>query len=198
MTTGIEVDSYIDGVCEQRRRREAMLREERSWLTLAGLFWLQPVANRFGRSPDNDLVLPGATTPDHAGLLILEGGEVPLEAPPGLVTSGDGQTVPRRQLLADDTASPDYLSLATLTILVIKRKARVGVRVWDAASPARAAFGGLRWHPIRPEYCLTARFTPYDPLRPLPIVDVLGDEYIKTTPGYVCFDWQGGEYRLDA
>ena len=54
-----------------RAQRYANLRREIGWLTLAGLDWLRPGANRIGTAPDAEIVLPSG--PPHAGTLTLAG-----------------------------------------------------------------------------------------------------------------------------
>ena len=59
-----------------RRHREQQLTSDDGWLTVAGLFWLKPGANRFGADRSNELVLP-ASAPARAGTFWLESGRVP-------------------------------------------------------------------------------------------------------------------------
>jgi len=56
------------------RDREARLRGEDGWLTVAGLFWLHPGVNRFGSDPKSDIALPAG--PAHAGSFNLQNGKV--------------------------------------------------------------------------------------------------------------------------
>ncbi|OYV95886.1 MAG: hypothetical protein B7Z68_06500, partial [Acidobacteria bacterium 21-70-11] len=54
-----------------RTARVAALTAPDGWLTLTGLYWLKPRANRFGSDPGNEIVLPGAAVPGVAGAIDL-------------------------------------------------------------------------------------------------------------------------------
>jgi uncharacterized protein len=192
------MDAYETSIHTERRRREEMLLADRGWLTLAGLDWLQPGQNRVGRSPENDIVLPGAETPPYAGAFWLEDGGTTLIVAPGVTMTANGQPVTQLVMRPDTTSEPDFVELGDLTMVLLARGQRFGIRLWDKASPVRRAFAGLRWYPIRPAYRIAVQFVAYDPPRQLPVSDVLGDETLRPFPGYVCFTWQGQECRLDA
>lgn len=192
------MDSYEMSIEAARGERAQMLLGDRSWLTLAGLDWLQPGENRFGRAPENDIVLPGEETPPFAGAFWLEDGQTTLKVAPGVVMAANGQPVTELVMRPDTSAEPDFVELGGLTMVLLQRGKRFGIRLWNEASPARRLFTGLRWYPVRPEYRITARFVAYDPPHQLPIIDVLGDETLRPFPGYVCFTCQGQECRLEA
>src|SRR3974390_1700196 len=50
-------DAERDAIGTWRRDRVESLTSDSGWLTLAGLFWLKPGSNSFGRAPGNDLLL---------------------------------------------------------------------------------------------------------------------------------------------
>src|SRR5215213_7387590 len=80
-----------------RGRMEQSLRADRGWLTLAGLFWLNEGTNRFGTSPDNEIVLPGESAPAHAGSIMFHAGAATLqaEASAGVTVNGEPATTVR-------------------------------------------------------------------------------------------------------
>src|SRR5215475_7521373 len=51
-----------------REDREARLKADGGWLTVAGLFWLEEGANRFGTDASNEIVLPEGSAPARAGV----------------------------------------------------------------------------------------------------------------------------------
>src|SRR5262245_39566211 len=67
-----------------RRERLQRLTADGGWLTVAGLFWLKPGANRFGSDAGNEVVLPAHSAPAHAGAFVLESGRVRVEVRPGV------------------------------------------------------------------------------------------------------------------
>jgi len=101
------------------------------------------------------------------------------------------------QLKSDAEDSADQLQIAGLSISVIHRGNRYGVRLWDPASPARQHFNGLHWFPVNEKYRLTARFVAYGKPKMIPITNVLGDTEPEASPGYVEFTLDGQRLRLE-
>ena len=66
--------SYQSEIAEWRRAREARLKADGGWLSVAGLSWLHEGANRVGTAATNDVVLPDG--PEQAGTFELHGGKV--------------------------------------------------------------------------------------------------------------------------
>lgn len=110
----------------------------------------------------------------------------------------DGSPVVSRPLRSDVGGVPDLVSIGDLTLLVLQRGDRFGIRVRDRDSPTRAAFAGRRWFPIRASYCLMATFVPHDPPHQISIANILGTTENTASPGYVVFAVDGQDYRLDA
>jgi uncharacterized protein (DUF1684 family) len=194
----MEPNSYQADIDRWRTQMEASLRAEDGWLTLAGLFWLHEGSNSFGADPASDIVLPTGAAPDAAGIFDLHDGMVTLRAAPDIRVTVNGAPAGTVSLRSDADGAPDQVGMGSLTLLVIRRGARVGVRVKDARSPARTAFGGRRWYAADEAYRLQATFVPYDPQRLLVVSNVLGDVEDKPSPGYACFILDRQEFRLDA
>ncbi|MEO7913714.1 MAG: DUF1684 domain-containing protein [Roseiflexaceae bacterium] len=194
----VEHSPYQTEIESWRGRMEESLRADRSWLTLIGLFWLNEGPNRFGSSPDNEIVLPEVTSPNEAGKIVFHAGTATLyaEASAGVAINGQPATI--AQLHSDADAVPDLITIGDLTMLVIQRGERHAIRRWDRRSPARVAFTGRRWYPVREAYRLAAGFVPHDPPRSLPVPNILGETEQRPSPGYVVFTLDDHEQRLDA
>jgi len=93
----------------------ASLRSPSGWLSVAGLFWLHEGANAIGSDPRSDVVLPRGG-PERAGVLRLEGGK------------GRYQN---RQLKSDVTEHPDVIKFGDVSLTVIERGGKTGVRLRD-------------------------------------------------------------------
>src|SRR5256885_7324553 len=65
---------YQSEMAQWRAQREAALKRDGGWLSVAGLFWLHEGANRFGKGADSEIVLPDG--PSHAGAFELHDGKV--------------------------------------------------------------------------------------------------------------------------
>jgi uncharacterized protein (DUF1684 family) len=178
-----------------RDRMEHSLRADRSWLTLAGLFWLHEGINRFGSGPDNEIVLPAGSAPDYAGSIAFHAGSATLRAEAAAGVAVNGQPVTTALLRSE---AHDLVTLGELTMLLIQRGARHAIRLWDGRNPARAAFAGRHWYPVQEAYRLAARFISHDPPRTLPVPNILGETEQRLSPGYAVFVIDGHEYSLDA
>jgi uncharacterized protein (DUF1684 family) len=192
-------DAYRKEIEAWRQKRVEGLKREDGWLTLVGLYWLQPGENSLGSDPGSRVVLPAGKSPARAGTLVREGDKVTLRVEPGVPLTANGKPVAAPlELAADATGKPTELQLGSLNFYTIKRGDRIGVRIKDKESPGRTAFKGLDDYPIRPEWRVVARFEPYNPPKQVPITNVLGQVENNPSPGAVVFDWQGKTYRMDA
>jgi uncharacterized protein (DUF1684 family) len=181
-----------------RGQKDAELRAEEGWLALAGLFWLKEGQNSFGSDPDGEIVLPAGSAPDYAGSFEFYNGVTTIHVADGIAMTVDGQPAGSARLRADSDGAPERIALGNLTMLIIKRGARYGVRVWDRGSPARTSFTGRRWFPPRESYTIAAAFVAYEPPKPLAVANILGDTESMPSPGYAMFTLDGQECRLDA
>lgn len=189
--------TYTEQILTQRQEREKrLLAAPRNWFSLAGLFWLEAGENTFGSDPANAIVLPAAPAA-HCGSLILRGEEAILQpALAGIKVSGHE---PDDQPLHNDhDEMPDLIECGSLILLVIRRGEKMLLRVWDTAAKAVKEFHGLNYYPVNPDYCIWARFTPYDP----PVVkkssDIIGTELEIEFVGQVQFSLNGTECTLAA
>jgi len=179
-----------------RQAREARLRAPDGWLTLVGLVWLKPGANRFGSARDNDVILPAAA-PAHAGTFVVADRAVTLALEPGAALTLNGGP-PRAGAFATDAApKPDVLRAGTVSWQVIERGDRLGVRVRDGASPARARFAGCRWYPIDPAYRVVARLAPNARAADIVVPDASGGKQTLKGTGTLELALRGQTVRLD-
>jgi uncharacterized protein (DUF1684 family) len=188
---------YQQEIESWRRAREARLKAEDGWLTVVGLFWLKEGRNTVGTDPGSDIVLPAGSAPGSAGQFVFEKGEVRFESAPGVAARVDGKPAGVARLKPDTSGAPDLLRINSLTMFVIQRGRRTGIRLKDANSPARKSFAGLRYFPIREEYRVKARWEPYDPPKKVNIPNVLGGTSEDVSPGYVEFVLKGRRCRLE-
>ena len=128
-------EAYRAEVQKWRQERETRLKADGGWLTLAGLFWLKEGPNRFGTDPAGDIVLPEGSAPAKAGVFELKGEQVTVALQPGASGRIGGKAVSGATAMRPDTSgSPDVLEMGTLTMNVIKRGDRYGIRLKDKNS----------------------------------------------------------------
>jgi hypothetical protein len=172
---------YIRAVESWRREREAALKADDGWLAVAGLFWLESGANRFEATPGLTFTLAG-------GVVTLK------SAKPVKV---NGMPVRRAVLRPDAPGPADMVTIEGKTIFVIARGPRFGLRLRDPASPYRRDFRGLDWHPVKEQYRIQARWSPYkQPVKRL-IATVVGIDEEMLAPGVVEFTLGGQTCKLE-
>ena len=190
-------DSYLSEIARYRAEHEAELKAETGWLSVAGLFWLKDGENRFGSNPSNEIVLPEGSAPARAGVFEFHEGKTTLRVETGAPVTVNGKPATTVEVKTDEKLLPDLVRLGSLSLTVIKRGERYGVRVKDLNSKRRREFKGLRWFPVNEAYRITARFVAYDKPKDIDIANVLGDVSKNPSPGYALFNVGGKEYRLD-
>ncbi|MFQ5876711.1 MAG: DUF1684 domain-containing protein [Acidobacteriota bacterium] len=188
---------YVAEILEWRQEREARLKADGGWLTVAGLFWLEEGENPFGTGADNAIVLPEGTAPARAGVFTFHDGRTTVTVAEGVAATVGGRRVTTEALRPDSEGEPDVLVLGDLSMHVIERGGRHGIRLKDRNSRFRREFSGLRWYPVDESYRVTARFVPYDPPRTIRVPTVLGTTEEMTSPGYAVFTIGDRELRLD-
>src|SRR5262249_5794643 len=113
-----------------RARRMASLKRDDGWLTLVGLFWLEPGENRFGTDPKgNRIVFPEGSGEKSMGSLVLSGGSVRLRVKPESKLTADGQPATEMTLKSDADGQATVLDNGRIRFYLIKRGSKLGVRV---------------------------------------------------------------------
>ena len=198
LLAGVAPDpAHQEEVQNWRDQRETRLKSDTGWLTLAGLFWLKEGENRFGANPDYEIELPEGAAPASAGVLEFHDGRTTVKMAPGVEAAVDGKPVTVMELKPDSSGAPDILAIGRLTMQVIKRGEKYGIRLKDTQSKARREFTGLHWYPIEDSYRVTARFVPYEPSKMLMIPTVLGTTEEMPCPGKAVFTLNGQEISLE-
>ena len=175
---------YTDTIRAWQKHREAGLRARDSWLTLVGLFWLQPGDNTIGSADGNDFVLPKDAAPAHAGRLHLQGKTVTYIQPDGA----------SQQLSYADEEKPDIAHAGRVAFYVIERGDKLGIRAKDSESPVMKSFTGTTFFPIDPELHFRAKLIP--DVKKIPILNALGQTDFEESPGRVEFNYRGKSYFL--
>lgn len=189
--------SYLKEIEKWRNERLEEINGETGWNTLVGLFWLHEGKNSFGSDPSNDIVLPRNSAPKYAGTLHLGNGTVRLNSKLEVGITSGGDRVRDVVLRSDADGLPTPLKLGSLTMFVIKRGEKFGLRVKDKRHPARANFAGLTYFPVDASWRVQGKLEAYVPSKVIPIVNVLGMIDNMTSPGVLVFEIRGKEYRLD-
>jgi uncharacterized protein len=191
------VTDYEAGVQRFQRDREAALRTDTGWLTIAGLFFLSQPSTTFGSDPLSDIVLP-SSAPAQTGTFELRGGNVSVKAAPGVAFQLNGKTITSAELKSDAEGPPDRIGLGDLQLWVHMSGSRKSIRLRDRNSRLRQTFTGTSWFPINAAYRVEATFEPYDKPRTVQVPNVLGDVDNMTVPGMVSFTLDGRPLKMEA
>lgn len=172
---------YLDDTAKWRADYEAALKAPNGWLSVAGLFWLHEGDNAVGSDPQSDVVLP-AGGPVRAGTFHLAKGKV---------------TWQKRQLRSDDPGPPDVVRIGSVSLTVISRGDKVGVRLRDPNAETRRNFTGCKWFAADSAWRVRAKWVAYPQAKKISITNILGMTDEEPSPGYAEFTIRGKTMRLE-
>ncbi len=193
-----KASAYEKRILRQRKKREERFKNtERGWLGLVGLFWLQDGENKIGSDKSNEIVLP-ASAPGRIGMVHYKNGLATFHAEPGVPILCNGKKIMRKTLAADISEEADFLQIGGVTLMLLERGNHHLIRIWDKDSETRKNFTGFNQFPIDQGYCITAKYTSYGEPKVFRIQDVIEIQHEVPYQGYVTFEIDGMEYRLEA
>lgn len=194
----VTLDEETRALDAWRQARIADLTGDNGWLSLVGLYWLDAPVNGVGNGSSNAVEVDSPRLGPHAGDFLVDAGGVTFAPTPGSCLRAGTARAGRVAMQPDVSGAPTVLTCGSLRFHVIQRAGRYAIRVRDLASPARRAFTGIDAYPVALDWVVDARFEPYEPVRHVGIVNVLGMELDMISPGAVVFEREGREWRIDA
>ena len=189
-------DPYHAEIVKFQQDREAALKSDVGWLTIAGLWFLTQAETTFGSDALNDIVLP-AGAPSRAGTFIMQDRTVSVRAAEGVTFQLDGKSVTSATLKPDALGPPDRIGLGSLQLWVHNSGDRLSIRMRDLNSPLRKSFTGTKWFPINAGYRVEAAYSPYAKPRVAGIPNILGDIDQMVIPGVASFTLNGQPHTLE-
>ena len=192
----LSIKDYTASIEKWRAESEAKLKSDTGWLTVSGLFWLKEGRSTFGSAPGNDLVLP-ATVAARAGTFVRTGKRIGVEVNKGVAVTLRGKPVSKLDALVNDAdAQEDILVLGDVSLLVIDRGTKIGIRMRDKNSQLRREFTHKTWFPVQPNYRVVAKFIP-QPARVVRIPNMVNEMEEHKVIGVTEFALNGKTYRLE-
>jgi uncharacterized protein len=189
-------DDYVRSIETWRGERLAALTAPESWLSLIGLHPLAPGAQTVGSGADNAIRLRAG--PARLGVITLSADRlVTLALEPGAAATIGGQAVAQGGLAYTDEA-PTLVRFGTASFIVIDRGGNLYLRVRDSESARRRDFAGIDSYPIDPRWRIEAQWVPFDPVRQVPITNILGQTGPEPAPGKAVFVHEGRTHELIA
>src|SRR2546423_9177111 len=140
---------YTKEIEKWRQEREANLKKETGWLTVAGLSWLKEGTNTVGAGEKFDVRLTENFKQGKFGAIEFKNGKAVLKMANGMEAQADGKNILAPVGLgSDEKGKPTEVRIGTQTFYLIKREERFGIRLKDSNSEARRNFKGLHWFPV--------------------------------------------------
>ncbi len=194
-----EVDPDYNAEIESwRASRLDRLTSDTGWLTVVGLYWLEPGIHRFGADPDNEIPLAVPDIPAFAGTIeVGADGSVVARAVNGCDLRVNSEPVVESSLKTDVPGPPDVVEIGRANFYIIERGGKLAARVKDPQAPTRATFVGIDHFPLDPQFRLVATLEPYDFPREVKIPTVVGTPATMLAPGLLRFSLDGEELRLE-
>jgi uncharacterized protein (DUF1684 family) len=188
---------YAKEVEKWRSEREARLKTEMGWLTVAGLFWLKEGVNTVGGGESFKVRLTDNFKQGKFGEIEFKEGKAVLKVEKGIDAQADGKPIAGPiELVSDEKGKPTEIRTGTQTFYLIKREERTGIRLKDSNSEARRNFKGLHWFPVDESYKVTARLEPFPEPKELKVPNVLGGFFKMKSMGLLKFTVAGKEGTL--
>jgi uncharacterized protein (DUF1684 family) len=128
--------------------------------------------------------------------LTLRGDQAVFRAAPAQRITRGGLAFAEGEIRSDAAGKPDVLVAGDIRLILLKRGSRYALRVKDSQSEARASFTGLRWYPIDEEWKITAKFIPAPSRTKLVFDNIVGEQDVTDSPGFVEFERAGETYKM--
>ncbi|PYI92141.1 MAG: DUF1684 domain-containing protein [Verrucomicrobia bacterium] len=197
LSSGQAQTNYAKEVEKWRSEREANLKKETGWLTVAGLSWLKEGINTVGAGEKFDVRLTDNFKQGKFGEIEFKEGKAVLKVERGVDAQIDGKSVSAPvELMSDEKGKPTEIRTGTQTFYLIKREERFGIRLKDSNSEARRNFKGLHWFPVDESYKITAQLEAFPEPKEIAVPNVLGGNFKMKSPGVLKFSLKGKEYSL--
>ncbi len=193
MTT--DSDAYVRDIERWHAERIRRLIAPEGWLSLVGLEWLKPGANRIGSAADNDIVL--AKAPGRLGKIAWgDDGVVSIELAADASATIDGRHAAHAILEDDSHANPTTVAFGTMNFILVDRGGRKGLRVRDSEAETRTRFAGIERFPVDPRWRIEADWLPQDPPLELATGTAIGTIERYPAPGRAAFERDGQRFEL--
>lgn len=189
--------AWIADVEQHRQERINDLLQPDSWLTLAGLYWLEEGENTFGSDSSNTLIYPEKAPAYLGTYTFTQDSLIHVQIAPDARVTYNGEPVSSLQVNPSTEEGPVILEWESLHWFLIRRNDTYGIRLKDGAHPNLATFEGIDTFPIDLAWRLEGTFEPYDPPKTIPVLNVLNTISDTEVPGAAVFEVDGAAYRLD-
>ena len=188
---------YERQILEWRAAKYESLVKENSWLALAGLYWLNEGRNLVGSNPMCEVILPDRA-PTFLGVVYWEKKTFRFTVAEGVQVKANGKSAGKAILKSSNEAKPTFITWNDdLQIVLHYHDGRPAIRIWDNQREGRFTLPPLKWFPINKEFRIPAKYKKLSTSEMSQNEDTFGDVVDDRVDGYVTFNYQGTQYKLD-
>ena len=178
-----------------QQEREAKLREPNGWLSVIGLYWLSPGDNSVGSK--NDCTIQISSLVSFKFTFDLRADQSVYVSNESDGATLNGQAFYKEQMHCDESASPSLLCIDSVSIELLRRNDLFAIRVKDKNNPKISTFPKINWYPENPSMKIPAVFIQYEKPQLIPVNLALGGKYHLKSPGYITFEFNKINHRLE-
>lgn len=196
-------NDYRSEILQWRQDNESRLQEPFGWLSLTGNFWLDEGENRIGSGNSDKIKIPEHLPNVASGAFHVNSSTVELRVDPPYLIQVNGESKGTFKLSIDpsqaESDGTDTIAIGErFRLQLVRRNGRFAVRVRDRENPSFQKFQGKKWYDIAPDFRTVATFTPYEPARTIPVINVKGESVDTTVVGLLKFRIRDRDFQLDA
>src|SRR6266404_8919599 len=115
LTVALAENDYVKAIEKWRSDREANLKKETGWLTVAGLFWLKEGINTVGAGENFDVRLTNNFKNGKFGEIDFKNGAAILKVEKGVEARSDDKTISTIELVSDEKGKPTEIRTGSQT-----------------------------------------------------------------------------------
>lgn len=190
-----QAETWKEDVEAWRTARVESLTKPHGWLSLIGMEWFRKGKNTIGSAPDNTIVLPHG--PDYIGSFSLVDDNITFTPLKGVQIKANKNLIDKTIPVGmDSQENTTVFTIDTFLFYVIER-GKPALRIKDSSAQDLKDFSGIDYFPLTDDFLVEATFIPYEPVKEIEIINVLGLLSKETALGKLSFDIKGKNYKLD-
>lgn len=188
-------DTWQQDVETWKDKRVTSLTKPFGWLSLIGMEWLHNGKNSIGSAEDNTIVLPHG--PDYIGSFMVNKDKIVFVPIKDIgVSVNDSIINTSIPVKMDTSGDATVFKIDTFLFYVIER-GKPALRIKDSSAQGIKDFSGIDYFPLSDDYVVEATFIPYEPVKEIEIINVLGLLSKETALGKLSFDIKDENFKLD-
>ncbi|MGD8427869.1 MAG: DUF1684 domain-containing protein [Balneolaceae bacterium] len=189
-------NKYLAEVNGWHQKRIESLKQEDSWLSLAGLYEVKQGTHTFGSDSTNDIIFPPKAAA-KMGIISRRDSIFKITVAPGVHITNEGQTASEITMkTSEQVEEPTVLRYHSLFWYVIKRREHYYIRLKDAKNPNFTSFHGIDRFPVSLKWRVKATFNRFEEPKTISIPDVMGEVFQDSLYGTLNFTIDGKQYSL--